>query len=162
MLCKICHKNETDSTSGICWECCSIYKPNYEQNIGTIIRTAYNFCADFIAIIGGKYKKQPSDTYNTDKHIPTYEYPTLEDFIENLPLGCIPITIEVDGNENLENFIHPLKCVYIFGPENSSVPQRIKKRIKIETRGCLNLAVCVGIVMYDRYLKSKKSELKIK
>jgi hypothetical protein len=21
MLCKICHKNETDSTSGICWEC---------------------------------------------------------------------------------------------------------------------------------------------
>jgi hypothetical protein len=24
MLCKICHKNKTDSTSGICWECCSI------------------------------------------------------------------------------------------------------------------------------------------
>ena len=22
MLCKICHKNEADNTSGICWECC--------------------------------------------------------------------------------------------------------------------------------------------
>ena len=21
MLCKICHQNETDNTSGICWEC---------------------------------------------------------------------------------------------------------------------------------------------
>jgi hypothetical protein len=24
MKCKICHKNETDSSSGICWECCSV------------------------------------------------------------------------------------------------------------------------------------------
>jgi hypothetical protein len=24
MKCKICHKNETNSSSGICWECCSI------------------------------------------------------------------------------------------------------------------------------------------
>jgi hypothetical protein len=24
VLCKICYKNETDSSSGICWECCSI------------------------------------------------------------------------------------------------------------------------------------------
>ena len=25
MLCKICHKNETDNTSGICWECMNKY-----------------------------------------------------------------------------------------------------------------------------------------
>ena len=23
MKCKICHQNETDGTSGICWECCN-------------------------------------------------------------------------------------------------------------------------------------------
>ena len=23
IICKICHKNETDSTSGICWKCCN-------------------------------------------------------------------------------------------------------------------------------------------
>jgi tRNA(Leu) C34 or U34 (ribose-2'-O)-methylase TrmL len=131
----------------------ALYKPNYQQNIGTIIRTSYNFYADFIAIIGAKYKKQHFDTYNTHNHIPIYEYQTLEDFMKNLPLGCLPIAIEVDGGESLETFVHPLKCVYVFGPENSSVPQKIKKRIKVETRGCLNLAICASIVMYDRHLK---------
>lgn len=31
MTCKICDKNETDSTSGICWECANTYhKPLIE------------------------------------------------------------------------------------------------------------------------------------
>lgn len=35
MICKICHKNETDSTSGICWEC--------SNKIHIVINTGYYF-----------------------------------------------------------------------------------------------------------------------
>lgn len=34
MICKICHLNETDSTSGICWECINKRFNYIESNIG--------------------------------------------------------------------------------------------------------------------------------
>ena len=33
MLCKICHKNETDNTSGICWACIHKYAVCYTHTI---------------------------------------------------------------------------------------------------------------------------------
>jgi hypothetical protein len=33
MLCKNCHKNETDNTSGICWKCIHKYAICYTRSI---------------------------------------------------------------------------------------------------------------------------------
>ena len=58
----------------------AFYEPKFEENIGTAVRNAHCFGADFIAVIGKRYKKQPSDTMATERHIPIYEYENLEDF----------------------------------------------------------------------------------
>ena len=51
-----------------------IYESKTETNIGTLWRSAYNFGADFIFTIGKRYKKEPSDTTKSERHIPLYGY----------------------------------------------------------------------------------------
>jgi len=48
MTCKICNQNETDSTSGICWECSSyplILNENY-YHIMKVVKMFENFFLD--------------------------------------------------------------------------------------------------------------------
>ena len=132
----------------------AFYEPKFVENIGTAIRSAHCFGVDFIAIIGARYKKQPSDTMATERHIPIYEYEDLEDFLKHKPLDCEVIAIECDGEENLESFAHPERCIYLFGGEDRNVPKEIKSRIKFETSHCVNMAIAASITIYDRHLKS--------
>jgi hypothetical protein len=59
MICKICHKNETDSTSGICWECCSTkwegFSVGEDINCGNMICRKGNLF--FKCRADGKYPK---------------------------------------------------------------------------------------------------------
>lgn len=127
----------------------AFYEPKFEENIGTAVRSAHCFGADFICLIGRRYKKQPSDTMATERHIPIYEYENLDDFLRHIPIECEIIGIEVDG-ENIIGFKHPQRAVYILGGEDRNLPKEIKKRLKIETSHCLNMAVAASIVMFHR------------
>jgi len=133
----------------------TFFEPKFEENIGTAIRSANCFGADFMAVIGARYKKHPGDTTKAEKHIPFFEYKDLKDFFEHLPLGCEVVGIECDGEQPLENFVHPERCVYVFGGEDRTLPPEIKTRIRIPTPYSvpLNVAVSASIVLYDRYLK---------
>lgn len=128
------------------------YEPKFEENIGTAIRSAHCFGADFLGVIGKRYKKQPSDTMATERHIPIYEYKNMKDFLTHLPVNCEVIGVEVDG-EDIKNFVHPERCVYLIGGEDRNVPKGMKYRIRIDTSHCLNMAVAASIVAYDRKLK---------
>jgi len=131
----------------------AFFEPKFEENIGTIIRSANCFYADFISIIGKKYKRTTGDTTLAEKHIPIYEYKNLDDFLEHIPIGCEIIGIEVDGKRNLKNFIHPERAVYVIGSENMSLPKSIKNRLKIDTKYCLNMAVAASIVLFHRNIQ---------
>lgn len=132
----------------------AFYEPKFEENIGTAIRNAHCFGADFISVIGKRYKKQPSDTMDTIKHIPIYEYDNLEDFIKHKPLGCEIISVEVDG-EDVKNIKHPSRAVYLIGGEDRTLPdlQGIKK-VRFPTDYCVNMAVASALILYDRKIKS--------
>lgn len=71
---------------------------------------------------------------------------------------AIPVCVElVPHAENLAQFSHPEKAVYVFGPEDGSVPQVFRKFchrfVFIPSAHCLNLSVALGTVLYDRRAK---------
>lgn len=71
--------------------------------------------------------------------------------------GYTPVAIEVSGSQMLQNFQHPTDAFYIFGPEDGSIPPQILRKchhvVSIPTYHCLNLAVAVSTVLYDRMVK---------
>ena len=129
------------------------FEPKFEENIGTAIRSAHCFGADFIGVIGARYKRQATDTMATEKHVPIFEYKDLQDFPDHVPTGCAVIGIECDAEQTLETFDHPERAIYVLGGEDRNLPQEIKKRIRFETSHCVNMAVAASIVLYDRNQK---------
>lgn len=74
--------------------------------------------------------------------------------------GFTPVAVEVrEQSEFLDEFVHPERAVYVFGPEDGSVPKGVLAfchrfvRIRTETRTPLNLAAAVNVVLHDRYVK---------
>ena len=133
----------------------ALYNPKTSFNIGTCLRNCMCFGADFISIIGPRYQKfkhQAGDTLKTWRHIPVYEHLTFEDFYTHIPHDCQLVSVEVDG-ENIKTYIHPQRVIYLFGPEDGTLPKLPGKRIKLDTRFCLNLAVTTGIILFDRQTK---------
>ncbi len=129
----------------------AFYEPKFGANIGTAIRSAHCFGADFIAVIGKRYRRQPTDTMATERHIPIYEYRDMYDFLKHLPVGCVPIGVEVDGKD-LTGFVHPERAVYVLGGEDRNLPDRFERRLKINTTHCLNMATAASIIMFHRSL----------
>jgi tRNA(Leu) C34 or U34 (ribose-2'-O)-methylase TrmL len=75
--------------------------------------------------------------------------------------GMTPVCVEfVDGAQLLPEFEHPERAVYVFGPEDGSVPKGIRVachyfvRIPSSNRTPFNLATAVSLVLYDRFIKT--------
>lgn len=75
-------------------------------------------------------------------------------------LGLIPVAVEiVPGAESLELFEHPADPLYVFGPEDGSIPKAVltvcHRFVRIPTcnRTPLNLAAALNVVLYDRHAK---------
>lgn len=138
-----------------------VYHPKTEENIGTLWRSAYCFGASFIFTIGRRYKHQVSDTLHTPKHIPLFEFESLEQFEEHKPVGCPTICIELDESaKNLARFNHPERAIYLLGAEDDGLPKgylKGKQVVQIEgSKQCLNVAVAGSIVLYDRIFKQNR------
>ena len=127
-------------------------------NYGTLFRTAQVLGADFIFLIGKRFKAQITDTMKSFKHIPLYQYKTFEDFYENLPYGCQVIGVELDDKaENIFEFKHPKQCCYLLGAEDYGIPKKIldkcQKIIQLPGKRSLNVSTAGSIVLYDRLSK---------
>lgn len=132
----------------------AFYEPKFEENIGIAIRSSNCFGCDFICIIGKRFKKTPQDTMGSEKHIPIFEFNDMEDFMGHCPVECEIISVEVDGAENLVDFKHPERAIYLFGGEDRTLPDLKTKRVKIDIPYCLNMSVTASIVLYDRHSKN--------
>jgi len=137
---------------GYCGVC--LIQPKFEANSGMVMRNAHAFGADFIIIVGAQYKRSCQDTTDATKHIPTWQYADSVKYPANCSLVCVEFT---DDSKDLADFTHPKQALYVFGPENGSIPEEVMNRadhvVKIPTKGCLNLGVSTGIVLYDRIQK---------
>lgn len=104
--------------------------------------------------------KYQTDTNNINSKVPL----TLTDDVsaampEAMQLVCVEL---VEGATPLPEFKHPEQAMYLFGPEDSSIPQGIidgaDHVVYVPTIGCMNLAASVNVLLYDRLAKLDCSE----
>ena len=130
-------------------------------NYGTLFRTAQLFGADFIFLIGKRFKPQTSDTMKSYKHLPCYHYDTFEDFQKARPYGAMLVGVELDDKaEPLTTFAHPKQSIYLLGAEDYGLPKEIlskcQKIVKIPFGSqSLNVSTTGSIVLYDRLAKKE-------
>lgn len=132
-----------------------IYNPRNDVNIGTLWRSAHQLGAAGIFTIGRRYRRQTSDPFDVDVHIPLRAYATFEDFLENRPNGAQLVGIEMGGTP-LAGFRHPSQALYLLGSEDNGLPGRVLEKcnavIALEAvrQVSFNVAVTGSIVMYHR------------
>ena len=136
-----------------------ILNPKIEPNLGVLMRSALCFGASFVFTIGKKYKRQCTDTCDTQGQIPLFFYPDFDDFVDNgIPRGCQLIGTEItDNSQKLPKFVHPKRCIYLLGAEDNGIHQKAQEAcqyiVEIPTQMCLNVATAGSVLMYDRIAK---------
>jgi tRNA G18 (ribose-2'-O)-methylase SpoU len=127
-------------------------------NVGTLFRTAHAFGASFVFTLRAQYDDRrggQSDTSDTPRSVPTYNFADLETF--RLPQGCRLVGIEIsDTAIELPSFRHPRQVAYILGSEREGLSVDVQSIcdyvVKIPTRFSVNLGVAGALVMYDRQI----------
>jgi tRNA(Leu) C34 or U34 (ribose-2'-O)-methylase TrmL len=130
-----------------------------KANLGGVLRAAGCFGASLVVLAGGRLGKYATDTMRAYKHIPCIES---DGVLNAVPFGAVPVVVELHPRARpIENFVHPEAAYYIFGPEDGSVSPHVVNAaatvIQIPSLNCLNLAAAVNVVLYDRAMKSAKT-----
>lgn len=128
------------------------------DNYGTLFRTAQIMGADFIFLIGTRFRKQSSDTMKSWRHIPVFEYETFADFNKHRPYDCRLVGIELTENAiPIKDYKHPKQACYLLGAEDNGLTKEsidaCKEIIILPGERSLNVAVAGSIVLYDRINK---------
>jgi tRNA G18 (ribose-2'-O)-methylase SpoU len=129
------------------------------MNYGTLFRTAQIFGADFIFLIGPRFKPQASDTMKSWKHIPTFNYESFADFNKHRPYDCKLIGIElIESATSIKYFKHPKSACYLLGAEDHGLTREAldhcQEVIYLPGERSLNVSVAGSIVLYDRIQKA--------
>lgn len=140
-----------------------ITNPKSPSNMGSILRAAGCFGADKVFYTGQRYefaKKFATDTNQTAQEVPQIH---CEQFSDVYPANTTRIAVElVEHATPLPHFTHPDQAFYLFGPEDGSISQSVLDQcdevVYLPTKGCLNLAATVNILLYDRVAKSQITE----
>jgi tRNA(Leu) C34 or U34 (ribose-2'-O)-methylase TrmL len=137
--------------------------PKYAHNVGMVVRLASCYGLTQVWFTGNRVsldisvrKRLPREERMkgyADVEIINYDHP-FDHFAD-----AIPVAVEVrQKSEPLHSFEHSEKAVYVFGPEDGSIPKPLLRHchrfIVIPTRHCLNLATAVATVLWDRQYKA--------
>lgn len=132
-----------------------VYQPKYAENIGTLMRSAYQLGASGVFTIGKRYSRQAGDIFNIAKHVPMRHFESVDECINAMPNGAKLIGVEKGGDE-LSGFAHPPQAVYLLGAEDTGLPADVIERcdalITLDAirAPMYNVSVAGSIVMYDR------------
>lgn len=110
------------SSFGIC-----LYEPKLESNLGVLVRSAYCFGASFICTIGHRYKRHAGDTVNAKENVPVFHYDLFSDFVRLRPKDYVVTAVETWGTTDIRDYTHCRKEIYVFGGEDRTLPEEVKK-----------------------------------
>lgn len=145
-----------------------LINPKFPHNVGGALRACAVFAAERLAWtperVPGRDQWPPGARLPREERLRAYRHlhltnpdrpQAIDAFSE---LGFTPVAVELrDGAESLIDFVHPLRALYVFGPEDGSLARgelsACHRFVQIPASGCLNLAAAVNVVLYDRRLK---------
>ena len=138
-----------------------LYDPKSPSNVGAVLRAAGCYQASEVRYTGTRFDravKYQTDTTNAKNRVPLVHY---DDLLIDLPVGTKIICVELaEAATQLPSFEHPDHVLYLFGPEDGSIPQSIIDKsddvIYVPTIGCMNLAASVNVLLYDRLAKANR------
>ena len=140
-----------------------LINPKSPTNVGAVMRAAGCYKANNVYYTGRRYEnaaKFNTDTKNVKGKIPLVAVENITDgVLESVKIICVDL---VEGSIPLPDFEHPENALYIFGPEDGTIPQSVINKadavVYIPTVGCMNLAATVNVLMYDRCVKLEHFE----
>lgn len=141
----------------------ALIDPQYAHNVSMVVRLAscYGipqvwFTGDRVRTDLDELKRLPrEERMKGFKDVDIIHY---DHVFDQFPKDVVPVAVEVrEGSEPLHLFEHPENALYVFGPEDGSIPAALLRHchrfIVIPTRHCLNLATAVSTVLWDRQVK---------
>ncbi|MGB3620844.1 RNA methyltransferase [Ketobacter sp. MCCC 1A13808] len=140
-----------------------LYNPKGSENVGSVMRAAGCYVANAVYYTGQRYDRAArfsTDTQNIRSQIPLIP---VDDLVlaaeEGVSIVCVELAL---GAIPLPQFRHPQRALYLFGPEDGTLPQSVIDRadatVFIPTSGCMNLAATVNVLLYDRMSKFAQSD----
>lgn len=136
-----------------------LVNPKFGHNVGMIVRLASCYGLEQVWFTGdrvttdlearGRLPREERMKGYADVELINYDYP-FEQFT-----NATPIAVEVRKNsERLWDFEHPVNPVYVFGPEDGSIPKHLLSHchrfLIIPTLHCLNLATAAASILGHR------------
>ena len=143
-----------------------MHNPKYPHNVGAAVRAASCFGSNLILFTGERVSLEPSGIkgYRLPREERMRGYKDVTILHDQYPFNrfdktITPVAVEFRANaELLPIFQHPKIAVYVFGPEDGSIPQIMLKHchrfVLIPSKHCVNLAAAIYLVLYDRAAKS--------
>lgn len=136
--------------------------PKSPSNVGAVMRAAGCYGANAVRYSGERFArsaKYHTDTKNITEKIPlTHSDNLIAEHPEEMKIVCVELA---EGATPLPEFTHPDQALYIFGPEDGSIPQDIINNahyvVYVPTIGCMNLAATVNVLLYDRLSKTENT-----
>lgn len=147
----------------------ALCRPKYPHNVGAAVRAASCFGAKQVWFNGNRVSLDPAKGERLPREERLKGYRSVElrhfdYFFDAFEDDVVPVAIELrPGSELLPQFDHPEKALYVFGPEDGSIPsvtlRHCHRFVVIPTHHCVNLAAAVYMVLYDRMLKRQMAGL---
>lgn len=134
--------------------------PKYPHNIGTSLRACSCYSINSLLWTGNRviFDKENGERIPREERMKGYK--NVEWLRTDKPFDLLQSADQVVGIElakgamNLLDIEHSENMVYVFGPEDGSIPKVLKSFCHffayIPTHHCLNLSTAVATVLYDR------------
>jgi tRNA(Leu) C34 or U34 (ribose-2'-O)-methylase TrmL len=139
-----------------------LHYPKYLTNLGMIARVAGCYGAGAVWYSGKRISLEVR-RLPRELRMRQYVQPAPIELYEEAIQSRTPVAVEVlDYAESLPDFVHPTNPLYIFGPEDGTLPAEVLRRchrfVHIPAAHCLSLPVAVATVLYDRAAKAQAIE----
>lgn len=141
----------------------ALVNPKFPRNVAAIIRLASCYGIPQVWFSGNRVKlDDEAERLPREERMKGYKNVELiqnDYFFDQFDKSVTPVAVEVrENSENLFEFQHPENALYVFGPEDGSIPrvtlQHCHRFVIIPSKHCLNLATAVSTILYDRAFKA--------
>lgn len=135
----------------------ALIDPKYPHNVAEAVRAASCFGAKQVWFTGNRVKLEDGHRLPREERMKGYASVDIyqHDYVFDQFPNATPVAVEITPTSEVITFFeHPENALYIFGPEDGSIPQVVRqhchKFIVLPTNHCSNLAGAIYMTLFHR------------